>query len=309
MRAAVVVTTYNRARYLPELVACLDAQTLPRHQFEVVIVDNGSTDDTASLGLTTLRLDANRGPGGGRNAGVAASSAPLVVITDDDCLPTPTWLERLVSAFDEPEVVVAQGRVDPDPATKDQMGPFDHTISVRGPSPFFETANVAYRRDAFERAGGFDEDDAVLHPASGRAFGEDALLGATVLAGGGRRVFVDDAVVHHRCVARTFAQHLADQRQLRLFPALMRRTPLLRPGLFLNSTTALFDLAVLQVVLAVVFRQPLLMVLTLPWVVRRFRTTWWAHGNLRVFVKYAVSDAVTFWSLIRGSIQYRRVLL
>jgi glycosyltransferase involved in cell wall biosynthesis len=307
MRAAVVISTYNRADYLRELMECLDAQT--RRDFELVIVDNGSTDETASLGLATLRLDANRGPGGGRNAGVAASRAPLVVITDDDCLPTPTWLERLLSAFDDPDVVVAQGRVDPDPATVDQMGPFDHTITVRGSTPFFETANVAYRRDAFDRAGGFDEHDPVLHPASGRAFGEDALLGAAVLAGGGTRVFVADAVVHHRCVPRTFAQHLADVRQLRLFPALMRRTPLLRPGLFLNGTTALFDLAVVGVVASIALRQPLLMVNTLPWFVRRFRTTWWVRGDLRVFVKFAVSDAVTFWSLLTGSAKYRRVLL
>src|SRR5207253_637370 len=100
MRAAVVVSTFNRAHYLPELIACLDAQTL--RDFEVVIVDNGSTDETPTLGLATLRLDVNRGPGGGRNAGVAASSAPIIVITDDDCLPSPTWLERLVACFDDP---------------------------------------------------------------------------------------------------------------------------------------------------------------------------------------------------------------
>jgi glycosyltransferase involved in cell wall biosynthesis len=302
VRAAVIVSSYNRVGYLRELMACLDAQTLPRDEFEVVLVDNGSTDDTASSGLATVRLDTNRGPGGGRNAGVAASSAPIIVITDDDCLPTPTWLERLLPAFDDPDVVVAQGRVEPDPATKDQMGPFDHTITVRGATPFFETANVAYRRDAFERAGGFEE-------RGGRAFGEDALLGAAVLAGGGERVFVDDALVHHRCVPRTFGEHLADQRQLRLFPALMQRTPLLRPGPFLNSTTAFFDLALVGVVASVALRQPLLMINTLPWFVRRFRTTWWARGDLRVFMKYAVSDAVTFWSLLVGSIKYRRLLL
>lgn len=313
MRAAVVVSTFNRAHYLPDLVKCLDAQTLPRADFEVVIVDNGSTDDTPELGLTTLRLETNRGPGGGRNAGVALTTAPILVLTDDDALPTPQWLANLLTAFDDSEVVVAQGRVEPDPETKDAMGPFDHTISVHGPTPFFETCNVAYRRDAYARAGGFDERDALSHPETGRAFGEDALLGAAVLRGGGTRAFVDDAVVYHRCVPRTFGEHIADQRQLRLFPALARRTPLLRDlcfgGVFLNRTTAKFDLGVVGLLVAVLFRQPLALLAALPWLGHRLRTTRWYSGGPKLFAKYAVSDAVTCASLLEGSVRNGRPLL
>jgi glycosyltransferase involved in cell wall biosynthesis len=299
MRAAVVVSTYNRADYLRDLVKCLDAQTLPREQFEVVIVDNGSTDETPDTGLATLRLEDNRGPGGGRNAGVAATSAPIVVFTDDDCLPTPTWLEHLLPVFDDPDVVVVQGRVDPDPTTRDQMGPFDHTISVHASTPFFETANVAYRRDVFHKVGGFRE-------RTGRAFGEDALLGAAALAHG-ERAYVDVAVVQHRCIGRTFKQHLADQRRLREFPSL----PLVQTG-FLNRTTALFDLGVLGVVLALRWR--IALVLALPWLARRLRMARWYTGTdvtrlPRILAKYAVSDAVTFASLAEGSARYRRVLL
>jgi glycosyltransferase involved in cell wall biosynthesis len=291
MRAAVVVSTYNRAGYLRELVECLHAQTLPRDQFEIMIVDNGSAEPVPA----TLRLEHNRGPGGGRNAGVAATSAPIVVFTDDDCLPTPTWLEHLLAVFDDPDVVVVQGRVDPDPATRDQMGPFDHTISVHGATPFFETANVAYRRDAFDAVGGFREQ-------TGRAFGEDALLGAAVLARGGKRAYVDVAVVVHRCIGRTFKAHLADQRQLRWFAAL----PLVRSG-FLNRTTQLFDLAVVGAVLTLRWRPAV--VLALPWFFRRLRTTRWYDSSPRTFIKFAVSDAVALVSLVEGSVKNRRFLL
>ncbi|HVV34957.1 MAG TPA: glycosyltransferase family A protein [Acidimicrobiales bacterium] len=299
-RVAVVVSTYNRAGYLRELVKCLEAQTF--RDFEAVIVDNASTDDTPTTGLATLRLDANRGPGGGRNAGVAVTDAEIIVFTDDDCLPTPTWLEHLVPVFDDPDVVVVQGRVDPDPATRNQMGPFDHTISVHGPSPFFETANVAYRRTAFDAVGGF-------HERTGRAFGEDALLGAAVLARGGRRAYVDVAVVYHRCVSRTFEQHLADERQLRLFAGL----PGLKSG-FLNRTTALFDLGVVGVIGALALRRAWPLVLALPWLNRRLRATRGYTGNdvsriPRILAKYAVSDAVAFASLAEGAIKHRRFLL
>ena len=295
MRAAVVVSTYNRAHYLPELLRCLQAQTY--RDFDLVIVDNGSTPPAE---LATMRLEHNRGPGGGRNAGVAATDADVVVFTDDDCLPTPHWLEHVLAAFDDPDVVVVQGRVDPDPATRDQMGPFDHTISVHGATPFFETANVAYRRAAFDAVGGF-------LVRGGRAFGEDALLGAAVLARGGKRAYVDVAVVHHRCVSQTFKQHLADQRQLRWFPSL--------PGIvsgFLNRTTALFDLGVVGALLALRWR--LALVLALPWFARRLRVTRWYTGDdvsrmPRILAKYAVSDAVACASLVEGSIRNRRVLL
>jgi glycosyltransferase involved in cell wall biosynthesis len=294
MRAAVVISTYNRAQYLPDLLACLDAQTF--RDFELVLVDNGSAEPSD---LATLRLDANRGPGGGRNAGVAATDADVVVFTDDDCLPTPRWLEHLLAAFEDPDVVVAQGRVDPDPATKDQMGPFDHTISVHRPTPFFETANVAYRRDAFDAVGGFVE-------RGGRAFGEDALLGAAVLARGGKHAYVDVAVVHHRCVPRTFKQHIADQRQLRWFPGLLAKRG------FLNRTTALFDLGVVGVLVGARWR--VAFVLALPWLARRLRVTRWYAGNdesrvPRILTKYAVSDAVAFASLVEGSVRSRRFLL
>ncbi len=316
---AVVVTTFNRAHYLAELIACLRAQTI---EHELRIVDNGSTDNTsavlADLGVEAIRLDTNRGPGGGRNAGAALVTAPIVAITDDDCLPSPTWLERLLNAFDDAEVVVAQGRVAPDPSTKDALGPFDHSISVNSPTPFFETCNVAYRREAFERVGGFDEADPLLHPKSGRAFGEDACLGAAVLRNGGRHGFADDALVLHRCVPRTFRQWLADQRQLRLFPGLARKTPLLKSiffgRVFLNRTTASFDSAVVGVVAAAALRQPLLIGFALPWAFQRGRMTRWYVGNnaargARIFARYAVSDAVTLASLVEGSVRYRRVLL
>jgi hypothetical protein len=172
---------------------------------------------------------------------------------------------------------------------------------------------VAYRRDAFDRAGGFDEHDPVLHPHTGRAFGEDALLGATVLRGGDRRAFASDALVHHRCVPRTFAEHLADQRQLRLFPALARRTPLLADlffrRVFLNRTTAKFDAGVVGLVMALLLRHPLPLLASGPWLAHRVKTTRWFRGGPRLFAKYAVSDAVATASLVEGSVRYGRPLL
>jgi hypothetical protein len=266
--------------------------------------------------MAALRLPANRGPAPGRNAGVAASRAPLVAITDDDCLPTPGWLRGIRAAFAGGAEVV-QGAVRADPSTVDRMGPWDHTIWVSPPTPFFETCNVAYRRTAFDRAGGFDEDDPLLHPPSGRAFGEDACLAWEVQRTGGRAAFAADAVVHHRCIPSTYERWLADQRELVGFPGLARRSPLVARmfvgGVFLSRRSACFDLAVGGVTAAVLLRRPWPALLTLPWARMRWADAVRVGRSRRaapaLLARLAWSDAVALGSLVRGSVRHRRLVL
>jgi cellulose synthase/poly-beta-1,6-N-acetylglucosamine synthase-like glycosyltransferase len=323
---AALVSTFGRSGYLAELLAALEAQDLPRDELEVVIVDNGSADDTwevverlvaaTPLRACGLRMDHNRGPAPGRNAGAAHVRAPLIAITDDDCLPTPTWLREVRAAFGGGADVL-QGVVVADPTGVDSMAPWDHTIWVTAPTPFFETCNVAYRRTAFERAGGFDEDDPLLHPASGRAFGEDACLAWEVQRTGGGATFAPRAVVHHRCIPSDYAHWLADQRQLEGFPGLARRSPLvarwLYRGVFLDRRSAQFDLAVGGVAVALARRQAWPLVAVAPWL----RTRW---GNARhrarsrrgapaVLARLAWSDTIALAAMVRGSIRHRRMVL
>jgi hypothetical protein len=325
---SVVVSTFRRPGFLDDIVAALEAQELERDRFEVVVVDNGSGDETwdrlvAIAAATPLRLRAvrvveNHGPARGRNTGVAHSRAPLLAITDDDCLPQPGWLAGLLGAFDDPGVAIAQGRVEADPRHRERSGPWDHTIWVTGPSPFFETCNIAYRRDAFDAAGGFDETDPLLHPPSGRAFGEDACLAWEVHRAGGRAAFVDGAVVHHRCLPGTYAQYLSGKRQLERFPGLARRTPLLADaltaGVFLNRRSALFDAAAAGIAAALVTRRPWPALASLPWAVSVARRSHaMAHGRpaaaVRLSPRLAWGDVVTFSALARGSVRHRRLVL
>jgi glycosyltransferase involved in cell wall biosynthesis len=330
---AAVVSTFGRVGYLAELVDHLAQQDLGAEEYEVVVVDNGSTDGTwaqlerlaavTPLRLKAVRLDRNGGPAGGRNAGVRATRAPLVAITDDDCLPTSDWLRRVRAAF-EAGADVVQGEVHADPATREAMGPWDHTIWVTQPTPFYETSNVAYRRAAFDRAGGFDEDDPLLHPPTGRAFGEDACLAWEVLRTGGTGAFAAGAVVHHRCIPGDYRRWLADQRQVGRFAGLARRSPLvarwLHRGVFLDRRAARFDLAVLAALVAAagaVAWSPLALVAlvaALPWAGERWRTARArARGTRRaalpVLVRLAWGDLVALGAKLVGSVRYRRLVL
>lgn len=325
---AVLVATYGRPQYLQGLWAALESQDLRPGDYEVVIVDNGSNDDTWSVleGLVSttrlralaIRVDQNRGPGPGRNAGAAAVRAPIIAITDDDCLPTPGWLRHLRRSFDAaPEVAVVQGAVHADPATVASMGPWDHTKWIKRPTPFFETCNVAYRVESFRRAGGFDEDDPLLHPASGRAFGEDACLAWEVQRAGGVAAFDSQALVHHRCIPSDFGRWLADQRELAGFPGLARRSPLvatwLHRGVFLDRRSELFDLALLGLAATAVTRQWWLLGAAAPWLRHRWRAARHLARGRRsaaaLLGRLAWSDAVALGAMARGTVRHRRVVL
>ncbi len=100
-KMSVVIATYNRA---PTLQTCLDAlakQTMPAHEFEVIICDDGSTDDTEHMvagrqlpfKCVFLRQQ-NLGPAAARNKGIRAAGGDYILFLDDDCFPEPESVER-----------------------------------------------------------------------------------------------------------------------------------------------------------------------------------------------------------------------
>jgi glycosyltransferase involved in cell wall biosynthesis len=167
-RVSVVVPTYNRARVLEGCLQALAAQTVASHQFEVIVVDDGSRDDTpavcaswaARLPRFRVHRQQNRGPAAARNAGIQLASAPIVAFTDDDCVPPPDWLGRIVQAFEADGDLGAIGGVMITPPH--QWIPLTHHSDLTTPgaadySRFIGTNNAAYRRDILLRAGAFDE--------------------------------------------------------------------------------------------------------------------------------------------------------
>ncbi|HEX4952783.1 MAG TPA: glycosyltransferase [Thermoanaerobaculia bacterium] len=102
---SIVIPTYNRMDVLPEVLTALEAQ-VEAPDFEVIVVDDGSTDGTAALlaghrssrPFRFLRQE-NRGPAAARNRGVELARAPRVAFLGDDTVPTPRWLSSHHGAF------------------------------------------------------------------------------------------------------------------------------------------------------------------------------------------------------------------
>lgn len=246
---SVVVPTRDRPERLARLLRALESQTLGAGRFEVVVCDDGSTDPTvatvlarasapAPLGaarrpaLTVLRRRDAGGPAVARNAGWRAARGALVAFVDDDCVPTPRWLEALVDAhaaarLADPALAVVRGPVLPDPAEYPAaFGPCSTTLWVTGPGPRFETANVAYPRALLQRLGGFD--------ASLVLAGEDTDLGWRALEAGATVVWAGDALVHHGVVFQGPWGRLTRGWRWRYVPAVFARHPGLRRELGLG---------------------------------------------------------------------------
>src|SRR4051812_10076516 len=194
----VVAATHNRSGLLRRLLEGLRAQTISPDRFEVVIVDDGSSDDTpevlsaaeaaGDLRLRVLRNDPAGGPAVARNRGWRAARAPLVAFTDDDCRPSEAWLERLLAAAAGGRG--AHGRTQPDALDADFLGPFAETGGIEEAPLHYETCNILSPRAVLDRLDGFDE----AYPAPA---GEDTDLGQRSAADGVDRVFSPDALVYH----------------------------------------------------------------------------------------------------------------
>jgi glycosyltransferase involved in cell wall biosynthesis len=202
-RITVVAATHNRAPRLRILLDALRAQTVPRGEFEVVIVDDGSADETpgvlaeaesaGDLDLRVLRREPAGGPAAARNLGWNIARAPLVAFTDDDCRPAPGWLAGMLEAAGDRRDLILQGRVEKDPEQLDALSPFAHWFEVHDANQGFPTANILYPRDLLERLGGFD---AGRFPFTG----EDTDLGWRAVEAGAEVDFCPEALVYHAVV-------------------------------------------------------------------------------------------------------------
>ncbi len=193
MRASVVIATKDRASYLERAIASLEAQ-IGAPSFEIVVVDNGSTDATPAvvermgaashLPIRYVReAVANRGKA--RNAGVRAARGELVLFCDDDIQAPPGWVAAHDAAHDRGELVVS-GPIVNVGAYEDRPRP----ALVNYSRAFFCTCNVSLPRDVFEETGGFDEGFDL--------YGwEDTELGVRLRERGLQRRFTWDAYLWH----------------------------------------------------------------------------------------------------------------
>ncbi len=175
-RFSVIVPTFNRLDEIKELLLSLEKQTLPKEKFEIVIVDDGSTDTTedfvneliktGSLNLSFYKQD-HKGPGPARNTGMEHSKGEYYIFVDSDCIADENWLKAYDDAINKP----VAGFGGPDKVRSDfsplqkaidySMTSFITTGGIRGSSKkkiskyYPRSFNMGVHADVVEKIGGF----------------------------------------------------------------------------------------------------------------------------------------------------------
>lgn len=218
MKISVIVCTYNRSRFLPPLLDSLAEQKLPAKSYEVVMVNNRSTDDTESVCKAWTRdhpevafryvVENKQGLSHARNRGMAEATGDVVAFVDDDALLPPSYLQTLYDHFAaHPETDGAGGRIrlmfeGKEPLWLNRyispmLGYFDlgdKEKPFRG-RQYPRGSNMAFRRRVFDRAGNFD----VRMGRAGQQMlgGEEKEFFSRFRAHGFRGVYLPGAWLYH----------------------------------------------------------------------------------------------------------------
>lgn len=220
---SVIIPAYQAADEIPLCVRALSAQTVPRERYEIIVVDDGSTDGTAeaarAAGADQVLVIPHGGPAAARNAGLEAARGEIVLFTDADCEPAPDWIERMTAPFADPAVTGVKGTYRTrQRALIARLVQREYEIRyermARAPRiDFIDTYAAAYRRAVLREMGGFD-------PAFPVPSAEDVDLSFRLVRAGHLLVFAPDAWVWHRHPER-LGRYLARKARFGFWRALL----------------------------------------------------------------------------------------
>ena len=167
---------------------------------EILVVDDGSTDDTAAtvMQFADVRLitQENAGPAAARNRGAREAAGSIILFTDDDCVPQPDWMEHMLAPFRDSEIVGTKGAYRT--RQRSLLARFVQIeyedryrlVARQTDIDFIDTYSAAFRRDRFLQMGGYDTSFPV-------ACAEDVELSYRMSAHGWKMRFAPGAIVFH----------------------------------------------------------------------------------------------------------------
>jgi len=193
---SIVIPAHNEAKRISKCLQALQHQTLRPQDYEIIVIDDGSEDDTAAVaarhGARVIRQQ-NKGPAVARNAGIDQARGEIILFLDADCVPEEHWAERLRAPIADGSAEGAVGRI-----VSGQTRPVAALIQSELDERYARAAN--YERVDLLNTGncGFNR-DLLRKNRFDEAFRwiEDAELSFRLARGGHKMVFVQDAVVEH----------------------------------------------------------------------------------------------------------------
>ncbi|HXG01381.1 MAG TPA: glycosyltransferase, partial [Bacteroidota bacterium] len=193
-RLSVVIPTRNHVKLLERLLDSLAQQTLPASEFEVIVVDDGSTDGTreflrAARFPYSLRVIENErlGPPRARNEGIAAARAQIIACLDDDVVLRDDCFMKALPYFADEKIGIVEATL--------YIEGQDRPLQIHASAQGLVTAAIFFRREAVRKVGGFDPQ--FYDPETGLFFRDDADIGFRILDAGYKAIQPPDVVAWH----------------------------------------------------------------------------------------------------------------
>ncbi|HET8852551.1 MAG TPA: mycofactocin biosynthesis glycosyltransferase MftF [Ktedonobacteraceae bacterium] len=251
---SIIIPTYNRAQQLERCLKSLLGQDYPAQCLELIVVDDASTDETATmlqqlaqqaatqgLAIQVIHHTSRQGVAKSRNTGAEAAHHDLLAYIDSDCVASPGWLTELVPALQDTHLGAVGGMIRAyerhnmlgryeDVRSSLFMGTRAQQVRLEGPLTYLPTANLLIRRALLHKLGGF----APLN------FGEDVDFCHRLLATGSQMVYLPQGIVYHdyRTTLRAFLSTRISYASSEA--ALLQRHPTQRRTLLLPPEQATF---------------------------------------------------------------------
>ena len=201
---SVIIPAFNSAKVLMTCLESLTNQTVSGEAHEIIVVDDGSTDDTKDIAAkysVKYIYQQNRGPAAARNNGVNHAEGAIIFFTDADCEPQPNWIEEMLKPLNDNQVVGVKGTYkthQKEIIARLVQIEYEHKYERMKKFKyidFIDTYSAGYRKDIFMKYGGFDE----RYP---KASVEDQEFSFRLSRDGNKMVFNPEAVVYHRHSSR-----------------------------------------------------------------------------------------------------------
>lgn len=229
---SVIVTTYNAAPWIVRVIESLQAQTYDRKQIEIVVVDDGSRDDTVALVERLARDDErirlirqqNQGTAGAVTRGLQEAQGAIVCLLSHDCFAEPAWLQRVADAFaSDARLGIVRGAILP-------AGPLDipffHCMVVDHDSRSFEGACIAYRASAVDDVGRYFDREL-------SRYGDDADMAWRILGQGHTYRWLPlPPTAYHAVVPRPWWASIRSTPGVYRFALLLKKRPAMRSRLW-----------------------------------------------------------------------------
>lgn len=202
-QVSITIAAHNAEQWIEGCLNSIFEQTYPQDLLEIVVVDDGSTDETRKIlqgiaaGHRNLNLifQENQGTAAAHTNGLKNCRGDYIFVLSHDAYAEPDWVESVVKVFEEnPQVGIVQGQVVP---VREVIEPFAHVVEFTKFNRCFATVAIAYRARDLDLAGRYYLEELCR-------YGDDAELAYRLLKRGAKSIFLEQVTARHELVPEDF---------------------------------------------------------------------------------------------------------